>query len=110
MSPPSFKLVKRIPRSARHKAAIVLESCLRDVINVGSLPHWDRLFNFASALRQPSRGGRRINLAARILAQLKEFDSGVVFIPKPAISSTRKSPISRAINCDKQTAVRASID
>jgi len=37
-------MVKRIPRSARHKAAIVFESCLRDVINVGSLPHWDRLF------------------------------------------------------------------
>jgi len=36
MSPPSFKLVKR---STRHKAAIVFESCLRDVINVGSLPH-----------------------------------------------------------------------
>jgi len=54
ISSPSFKLVKRIPRSARHKAATVFESCLRDVINVGSLSHWERLFGFAAALRQPS--------------------------------------------------------
>jgi len=81
MSPPSLKMVKRIPRSARYKAAIVFESCLRDVMLVA---HWDCLFNFASALRQPSSGGHRINLAARILAHLEEFHSGVVLIPKPA--------------------------
>jgi len=49
----------------------IRNSCLRNVINVGSLPHWDRLFNFTAALRQPFRGGRRINFAARILAQLE---------------------------------------
>jgi len=52
-----------------------------------------------------------INLAARILAQLEEFDSGVVFIPKPATlgNATRKSPISRTVNSNKQAAIRTSI-
>jgi len=111
MSPPSVKFIERITRSARHKAAIVFESCLRDVINVGSLPHWDHLFNFATDLRQPSRGGHRLNLTARILDQLEEFDSGVVFIRKPATSDNANSklPISRTVDSEKKAAVKASI-
>jgi len=35
-----------------------------------------RLFSFAGSLRCPDRGGRSVNLSARVLAQLELFDSG----------------------------------
>ena len=112
MTPPTFKIIKRIPRPARHRAGMIFESCLKDVVRLGTLASWRRLFNFASALRQPSRGGRRINLSARILAQLDMFDSGDDSpTAHTSLSSTnqRGRKTARPVNMDKSAASRASI-
>ena len=61
------RLVKRIPKADRAKAGRVFESCLKGVVGVGTLASWKRLLSFPSSLRQPIRGGRRINLPARLM-------------------------------------------
>jgi len=70
------KLFKRIPKAARHRAAVVFTACPRDVTKIGSASSWARLFFFAGNLRCPDRGSRRVNLSARVFAQLELLDSG----------------------------------
>lgn len=111
ISPASARLVKHIPRAARYRAAVVFESCLRDVSAVGSLASWERLFRFPTSLRQPARGGRRFNLSSQILAQLDRFDSGDV-LPSlaPAPRRTRRGATApHAGSPDEEAAKRASI-
>jgi len=73
---PPFNNNKRIPRAVRHKASVVFQYCLKDVIQSRSLANWKRLLSFAVAQRQPFKGGRRFNLSRQIFAQLEAFDSG----------------------------------
>jgi len=42
---PPFNIIKRIPRAVRHKASVVFQSCLEDVIQSGSLANWKRLLS-----------------------------------------------------------------
>ena len=76
ISPPPVKLVTHIPKAARLRGAAMFESCLRDVVRVGSLASWNRLLRFSSSSSQPNRGDYRFNLSSQILAQLERFDSG----------------------------------
>ena len=41
-----YKLVKRIPKSARHRASIIFAKCFQDVVSMGDLPSWKRLLSF----------------------------------------------------------------
>jgi len=91
--------------------AVVFTACLRDVTRIGSASSWARLFFFAGSLRCPDRGGRRVNLSARVLAQLELFDSGqspqpISFIKRRGTQSRRGESV---VEDDERVAKRASI-
>jgi len=51
-------ILKRIPRAARMKAAVVFEATLRKVIErPDDIDAWCRILEFALCLRQPPQGG-----------------------------------------------------
>jgi len=66
------RLIKRIPRAARHWAAIAFEKCLWDVVSSGELEPWRKLLAFPMRFRLPARTGRRHNLTSQIMSQIEE--------------------------------------
>jgi hypothetical protein len=69
---PSRTILSRIPKGARQRAAAELESRLRSVLDKPEdTPRWEILFEFATSLSQPVRGGKRVNLTNQILRQIE---------------------------------------
>ena len=61
----STRVLKRIPRAARHLAATKLASVLADVSEKNNSSSWARLFKFGRRyLAQPRRGGQRRSLTS----------------------------------------------
>ena len=53
------RILKRIPRAARHLAATKLAGALDDVTNKNDSDSWEHLFKFAGRrFAQPQRGGQ----------------------------------------------------
>ena len=68
-----MRILKRIPRTSRHLAALKLASILVDVSQKNDSESWGHLFNFSSrCLAVPKRGGHRRSLASAVNVQLRE--------------------------------------
>ena len=70
----STRVLKRIPRAARHLAATKLASVLDDVSEKNDSSSWARLFKFGrrcDCLAQPRRGGQRRSLTTVVKRQLE---------------------------------------
>ena len=68
---PSNPVIPRIPKGARQKAASEFELRLKAVVNSPDEIHlWSNLFEFASVLAQPARGGIKHNLTSQIIRQI----------------------------------------
>ena len=67
------RVLKRIPRAARHLAATKLARALDDVSEKNDSSSWARLFKFSRrCLAQPRRGGQRRNLTTVVKRQLED--------------------------------------
>jgi hypothetical protein len=89
--PPSRATLKRIPRGARQKAALSLESHLRALLAAPtSLDNWMNVLQFASSLSQPQRGGKRHNLTSQIVSQIVGYGNPPSGMPQAAPTQSRK--------------------
>ena len=69
----STRVLKRIPRAARHLAATKLASVLDDVSEKNDSSSWARLFKFGRrCLAQPRCGGQRQSLTSVVKRQLED--------------------------------------
>ena len=85
----STRILKRIPRAARHQADSKLARLLDDVTARNDILSWARLFKFGRrCLVQPQRGGQRRNLSTLVKRQVdKEADpSSTTFPHRPTLS------------------------
>ena len=70
---PRVRVLKRIPKSARHQCSSKLTTLLRDIVSSNSMEAWNRLFLFTpTCLRQPRRGRYSESLASLVKRQLQD--------------------------------------
>ena len=87
------KLIKHIPKAARHGLCGLLTSVIdRILLEPDSPLLWQQLLSFgALTLTQPTRGGRRHNLTSKIKARTNEFFTKVP-LETPALFTPRENP------------------
>ena len=70
---PRVRVLKRIPKSARHQCSSKLTTLLKDIVSSNSMEAWNRLFLFTpTCLRQPRRGKYSESLASLVKRQLQD--------------------------------------
>ena len=68
-----FKVIKKIPRGSRGKAASKFADAIDDVVSYNSVKAWSRLFHLLSrCFHAPKRTGRCWNLTALINSQISQ--------------------------------------
>ena len=70
---PRNRVLKRIPKAARHQCSARLATVLGDVVRHNSVEAWSRLFLFAPrCLRLPQRGKHPESLSSLVRQQLRD--------------------------------------